>query len=138
MHEYYTIDDIAGMTSLSTRTIRNYLRMGLLDGEKIDGVWQFTAEDFGRFLQQDMVRQSLQAKSLGLLYDFLRQPKDPGVCAVIDLAAGEDEPAQRQRLLDEVNRCGRLRLRYSHEGRMSRAIVSGPLEDVAALLQAIR
>ena len=53
MTETYTIQDIAGMTGLNERTIRSYLADGLLKGEKTDGAWRFTAEQFGDFLRQD-------------------------------------------------------------------------------------
>ena len=40
----YTIKDLAQMTMFSTRTIRNYMKMGLLKGEKIEGEWRFSDE----------------------------------------------------------------------------------------------
>ena len=33
MSKYYSINDVAMMTGLSTRTIRNYIKLNLLDGE---------------------------------------------------------------------------------------------------------
>lgn len=137
MNETLRIEDIAAMTGLSTRTIRNYLSLGLLDGEKIDGVWQFTVEQFATFLEQDMVKQSVLAKNNALLYDFLLQPQKaaPSVCAVIDLPA-VDEAAQRERLLWQVN-ANHLTLRYHYGNGMIRAIVSGAVADVAALLRAL-
>lgn len=35
--DYYSITDIAIMTGLSTRTIRTYIKNGLLSGAKKDG-----------------------------------------------------------------------------------------------------
>ena len=71
MKETYTIPDIAQMTGLNERTIRNYLSNGQLQGEKVDGAWRFTAEQFSDFLAQDMVRSSVQAKANAIVYDFL-------------------------------------------------------------------
>ena len=50
MNEYYTINDIATMTGLTTRTVRNYIKLGLLDGEKMDGIWQFSIEAVSAFM----------------------------------------------------------------------------------------
>lgn len=36
--EYYTINPVTLLTGLTDRTIRNYIRMGLLQGEKINGL----------------------------------------------------------------------------------------------------
>jgi DNA-binding transcriptional MerR regulator len=49
MKEFFTIDDLSTITMLSTRTLRNYITQGFLDGEKIDGAWRFTSEDIETF-----------------------------------------------------------------------------------------
>ena len=41
---YYTIGHITQCTGLTDRTIRTYISMGFLQGEKINGLWQFTDE----------------------------------------------------------------------------------------------
>lgn len=41
----YTVADIAKMTSFTSRTIRNYLKDGSLQGLKIGGQWRFTMEN---------------------------------------------------------------------------------------------
>ena len=46
MEKYYTLNEVAMMTGLTTRTLRNYLKMNVLKGEKVDGVWKFTEEEF--------------------------------------------------------------------------------------------
>lgn len=38
----YTISEIAKMSGLTTRTIRNYLADGQVHGEKRDGKWEFS------------------------------------------------------------------------------------------------
>ena len=42
MEKYYTLNEVAMMTGLNTRTLRNYLKMDVLKGEKIDGIWKFS------------------------------------------------------------------------------------------------
>ena len=39
MQELYTINHVALMSGLSSRTIRNYMKMGFIEGEMINGVW---------------------------------------------------------------------------------------------------
>lgn len=136
-NDTYTIEDLAGMTGLSTRTIRNYLADGQLTGEKAEGAWRFTAEQFGAFLAQPMVRQSVQAKAHGMVYDFLLQNRraSPAACTVLDLPTEEDD-ALRAALLEQVNALG-LRLHYRCEHGMVRAILVGPPGDVARLMAAL-
>lgn len=45
MEKYYTLNEVAMMTGLTTRTLRNYLKMNVLKGEKLDGIWNFTEEE---------------------------------------------------------------------------------------------
>lgn len=62
MDKYYTINEIAMFTGLTTRTIRTYLKMNILSGEKIDGTWRFTEEDVTAFLKNPYVKTSVEAK----------------------------------------------------------------------------
>ena len=123
------------MTRLSTRTIRNYISMGLLDGEKIDGVWQFTPEQFGTFLGQEMVGQSIKAKSNAMIYDFLLQEKKSACssCAVIDIPVADivEEPQLREKLMDIVNSIG-LPCSYHYDAKTSaaRLILCGSLSQI--------
>jgi len=50
------------MTRLSTKTIRNYLKMGLLKGEKVDGTWRFSENEIGEFFQERFVKGALEIK----------------------------------------------------------------------------
>ena len=134
--ETYTIQDVAAMTGLNERTIRNYLAQGILQGEKTDGAWRFTAEQFGAFLAQDMVRASVQAKANAIVYDFLitDKRKEPAACLILDRPAADgEEPALRENLEKQVNALG-LRWAYSFRGGQTRSILSGPPTALGKLL----
>ena len=136
MAETYTIQDIAGMTGLNERTIRSYLADGLLKGEKTDGAWRFTAEHFGDFLRQDMVRASVQAKANGVVYDFLMtdRRKESAACLILDQPSAEgQEPGLREALSEQVNRL-ELRWAYRYQDGMARSILSGPPAALGELL----
>lgn len=68
---WYSIIELATMTRLSTKTIRNYQKMGLLHGEKIDGAWMFTEDEIGRFFQEQYVKDALEIKRNGQVLDYL-------------------------------------------------------------------
>ena len=61
MYEYYTINHIALITGLTSRTIRNHMKQGLLEGEMINGVWHFTAEQVCAFMSHPAVAPSIRA-----------------------------------------------------------------------------
>jgi DNA-binding transcriptional MerR regulator len=136
MTETYTIQDIAGMTGLNERTIRSYLADGLLKGEKTDGAWRFTAEQFGDFLRQDMVRASVQAKANAVVYDFLitDRRKESAACLILDQPSAEgQEPGLREALSEQINRL-ELRWAYRYQDGMARSILSGPPAALGELL----
>ncbi|MGL5676917.1 MAG: helix-turn-helix domain-containing protein [Cellulosilyticaceae bacterium] len=140
MKAFYTIEDVAEMTMLSTRTIRNYIKQGFLDGEKIEGVWQFTSEDLYKFFDHDFVRQSVDSKKNGIVYDYMstRKKEVPTVCAVYDYPMNPIE-AQTfcNKLLERVNsnEYGEVRFSYQHRKDMSRIIVVGDPKQIARLME---
>ena len=64
MKDRFSIDDMALITRLSTRTIRNYIADGFLEGDKSSGAWQFTAEQVDAFLQNQSVLPTLRSKKM--------------------------------------------------------------------------
>lgn len=68
---YYTLSQLALITGLTERTLRNYIISGILEGEKINGKWHFTSEQVDRFICHPSVRPSIVAKQNALIYDFL-------------------------------------------------------------------
>lgn len=84
---YYCIAHIVQFTGLTDRTVRNYISMGLLEGEKINGLWHFTPEQVEAFVRHPAVRPSIQAKRNALIYDFLVDTKkdEHQTCMILDL-----------------------------------------------------
>ena len=140
MRETYTIPDIAQMTGLNERTIRSYLANGQLQGEKVDGAWRFTAEQFSDFLVQDMVRSSVQAKANAIVYDFLitSRRQEPAACLILDQPVADGgEPALREKLAERVNALG-LRWAYQYQDGQARSILSGPPQALAEILSSYK
>ncbi len=86
-NEFYTIGHLTQFTGLTDRTIRTHLQLGFLQGEKINGIWHFTAEQVEEYIQNPAVAPSVQAKANGLVYDFLLNQKKTATqaCIILDL-----------------------------------------------------
>ena len=69
----YDINNLSLITGLTDRTLRNYLSMGILKGEKQEGKWLFTEEQVDEFISHPAVTPSLKAKRNALIYDFLAE-----------------------------------------------------------------
>lgn len=48
MEKYYTVDEVAEMTGLTSRTIRTYISQGRLTGMRLGKQWRFTEADIAR------------------------------------------------------------------------------------------
>lgn len=83
---YYVINHLVMFTGLSDRTIRNYISLGILQGEKINGLWHFTPEQVEEFIRHPSVRPSILAKNNGLVYDFILDNKKTKeeICLILD------------------------------------------------------
>ncbi|MBR2409270.1 MAG: MerR family transcriptional regulator [Lachnospiraceae bacterium] len=137
---WYTMNDIARMTGLTTRTLRSYLRMGLLTGEKVDGVWRFTEEELGAFMDNPGVQQGLHTKRNSLVNDFLLMDtkKENHTCVILDFCM-EWEDAKRvvAFFCDRIKEQGEEELRFGMERRKKnvRLILSGPEAAIKEIMK---
>ncbi len=87
------IEDLSIMTGLTTRTLRSYLKKGILGGEKEKGKWYFSKEDIQDFFASDYVMQGVKIKSQAIVGDFCREERkrSPSACLVYDSPGTEEE-----------------------------------------------
>ena len=111
---WYTMNDIAMMSGLTTRTLRNYLRMGLLTGEKVDGVWRFSEEQLYAFMDNPSVCQGMHAKQNAIVTDFLLMGgrKENRTCVILDYCMEWEEA---RRIIDFF--CDRIKVQGDEELR---------------------
>jgi excisionase family DNA binding protein len=85
----YTVEDIAKMTGFTSRTIRNYLKDGSLQGRKIGGQWRFTMENIKGLFSNSIFLGDISRKNRQRVLNFLSgaYTKIQGklqVCTLID------------------------------------------------------
>ncbi|OGN99024.1 MAG: MerR family transcriptional regulator [Chloroflexi bacterium RBG_13_51_18] len=67
----YTVEDIARMTSFTSRTIRNYLKDGSLQGRKIGGQWRFTMENIKQLFNNSIFTNDVSRKNRQRILNFI-------------------------------------------------------------------
>lgn len=141
MKELYTIEDLSVMTMMSTRTLRNYIAQGFLDGEKMDGAWRFTNEDIETFLNEDFVKQSIQSKKNGIVFNYMTDTKsENSVCVIYDYVNINKEEAENNcEIMVELvnsNQYGKIMFSFSFEGKnnSARIILTGTTRNINALM----
>ena len=80
----YTIKELSLMSGLTTRTIRNYLKLGLLKGSKENNKWIFNEDDTIEFFKNSFVKQSIEIKNLSLVLESFNSEKEE-VCNIIKI-----------------------------------------------------
>ena len=131
--EFYTINEIAKMTGFTTRSLRNYIQDGLLNGEKIDGIWQFTAADFEEFIKDPNVAPGIKTKNNHVVFDFL---SDEGkienqICSILDLSMSAAEMKEfNEYFCGAMENCSRAQYKMKCHEKKMRAIISGPEDFV--------
>ena len=139
MKESYTIADIVEITGLSDRTIRSYISQNTLCGEKINGIWQFTAEQLCHFMNDPNVLPGIRAKKNAIIYDFLSDShrREQELCLMVDLP-GADAQAVSSFFCEKINGGNYRSIRFSFDslgGQTPRVILKGKPQDALALIQ---
>ena len=134
---YYLINHLVLFTGLTDRTIRNYLSSGILQGEKINGLWHFTPEQVECFISHPAVRPSILAKQHSAVYDFLLENKKDNCAACMIL----DFPGKNKKEIAEYF-CYRIsnedfqQIHFSFDGvaKVPRVILKGDTAEVLRLV----
>ncbi|MBQ4620159.1 MAG: helix-turn-helix domain-containing protein [Clostridia bacterium] len=136
---YYVINHIVMITGLTDRTIRSYIASGILQGEKINGVWHFTPEQVEAFIQVPEVRLAIRAKNKSLVYDFMLDEfkKEDEACIILDLP-NADRKIVMEEFSYRINNGSYRNINFSFEsyGKTPRVILKGKMEDVLEISNA--
>ena len=113
MHELeklYTVEDIAKITGLTTRTIRNYLKDGSLEGKKIGGQWRFTISNIENLFNNGTVSKDIQDNKKQQVLDFIDGVNTDmngsiQICTIVDYYCDNIESANQMsdKLIEVVN-----------------------------------
>lgn len=143
MENYYTVNEVALMTMLSTRTIRKYICNGMLKGEKIENKWRFSEMEISHFMEIRSIKNNIETKQNSLVYDFLKikDKKIASTCVIYDCPIVDkiEEQHLLQTMLALINNgnydCS-LKFSYQEYPRKKvvRFILLGPAVDILSLL----
>ena len=139
MDRTYDLNELAMMSGLTTRTLRNYLNMGLLEGNKVNGVWQFTVEDIERFFAEPFVKEGMRSKRSSVVFDFLADRKKKGSrsCVILDRPASVGEGnAVSAFFCSQMETARDVQFNYLWDNGHIRVILSGAEKEVGRILQA--
>ena len=149
MEKLFTVDNIAEMTGLTSRTIRNYIADGRLKGRKIGSQWRFTEADIEALFSASGVKAApvpQETAEDGTASDFLRVQRRDGivVCAVVDYPAPYSDTTdgifQMLKAAAEDYDDDELELGYEYFAEVSigRFTFTGDIDAVSKMIKVIR
>ena len=134
---YYLINHLVLCTGLTDRTIRNYISSGILQGEKINGLWHFTPEQVENFIAHPAVRPSILAKNHAAVYDFLLDSKKDTceACMILDVP-GRSKKEIAEYFCYRISNEDFQKIHFSFDGVADtpRIILNGDTADVMRLV----
>lgn len=140
MDKFYSINELATITGLTTRTLRNYIKMDILSGEKIDGIWQFDSEQIEAFLHHPMAAPSIRAKKNAIVYDFMAdtEKKQHEMCTILDIQADEKEAEEISgffcNYINQNDMGNNIQFSFERTGKHVRIILKGYEQEVLKCL----
>ncbi len=134
---YYLISHLVLITGLTDRTIRKHIASGILQGEKINGLWHFTPEQVEHFICHPAVHPSILAKNNAAIYDFLLDDRKTAceACMILDLP-GRNKKAAAEYFCYRINSQEYHNIRFSFDGvaKIPRIILKGDAAEVLRLV----
>ena len=125
----FTINDVAALTSLTTRTIRNHLKDGSINGLKVGGQWRFRMSDIEDFTYHRNNRPEATQGLDSEIAEFLstKEISDTRVCTIVDICADEEKASAKEYLLrDLVNwydNKNHMKYTYKFDGNRARFVI---------------
>ena len=136
----YTVADVAEVTGLTSRTIRNYLKDGTLRGQKIGVQWRFTEEEIRKLFSRQTPGQDSPTQ---IVRSFLGQHEREGASflALLDFpCVTEKDGMEIFAKLQKLRGAGIASMSYEYhdEGQLLRIALDGDTGAVMDLLEQIR
>ena len=135
----YNLNDLAMMTGFTTRTLRNYLNQDILNGEKVNGVWQFTDEQVDSFFKDPFVKEGVRIKRNGVVFDFLadRKKKAERACVILDIPSSWSKGnAVSAFFCEKMQEASDTVFCFDWDNGAARVILSGAADQVAEIMKA--
>ena len=142
----YTVEDIAQMTSLTSRTIRNYLKDGSLKGRKIGGQWRFTQQDIEKLMENGEFAGAVSQQTRRDVLDFLDgvntdMQGEFQVCTIADIYCAMDTAERKTQrlnaLIAEKQEYLRMSFEYIEAEQKARYTLFGAPGFIAEVLHAL-
>lgn len=131
----YTVSDVAKLTGMTDRTIRKYLKDGVLKGRKIGVQWRFTEADIQQLFRDYVPTPAFTELDNNAVIDLLEHQAE-GTVTITKLDGFTYEQIQNfhYRLRQEAAAV-QILCQYEETRQAARFIFSGPSQEICRLIE---
>lgn len=140
----YTVNDVAKIMHMTERTIRNYLKDGILKGTRVGGQWRFDEKDIEEMINNSTFRKKFTDNASQMAKNYVDKKVqilgDVTVCSVIDYKNPDQDyldKLEHEIALIVKEYKGNVHMALISENGIGRCTVIGTLECVSRVLQVL-
>ena len=138
--DFYSINELSTISGFTTRSLRNFIQMEFLKGEKFNGEWRFSLEQIENFLSHPNIKEGIKSKNNSVVYNYLlNKPENDTICSIVDLTLTPNETKTlSEKICKMINDSNtNVEFKFSAHNGNVRIIIAGEKNFVKQILLSI-
>ncbi len=135
--EFYSINELSTISGFTTRSLRNFIQMEFLKGEKFNGEWRFSLEQIEDFFSNPNIKEGIKSKNNSVVYNYLlNKPENDKICSIVDLNLTPNETKTlSEKICQMINDSNaNVEFKFSAHNGNVRIIIAGEKNFVKQIL----
>lgn len=135
--DFYSINELSTISGFTTRSLRNFIQMEFLKGEKFNGEWRFSLEQIENFLSNPNIKEGIKSKNNSVVYNYLlNKPQKDTICSIVDLNLTPNEiKTLSEKICQMINDSNaNVEFKFSAHNGNVRIIIAGEKNFVKQIL----
>lgn len=135
--DFYSINELSTISGFTTRSLRNFIQMEFLKGEKFNGEWRFSLEQIEDFFSHPNIKEGIKSKNNSVVYNhLLNKPQKDTICSIVDLNLTPNEiKTLSEKICQMINDSNaNVEFKFSADNGNVRIIIAGDKNFVKQIL----
>jgi len=135
--DFYSINELSTISGFTTRSLRNFIQMDFLKGEKFNGEWRFSLKQIEDFFSNPNIKEGIKSKNNSVVYNYLlNKPENDKICSIIDLTLTPNEiKTLSEKICKMINDSNaNVEFKFSAHNENVRIIIAGEKNFVKQIL----
>jgi hypothetical protein len=135
--DFYSINELSTISGFTTRSLRNFIQMEFLKGEKFEGEWRFSLEQIEDFFSNPNIKEGIKSKNNSVVYNYLlNKPENDKICSIVDLNLTPNETKTlSEKICQMINDSNaNVEFKFSAHNGNVRIIIAGEKNFVKQIL----